>query len=540
MTSGEDFVKNDPMDLEETLVVERCGDGRRGYVGVSRPGSRAWLGVLYGRVSARFSAAVAPAESLREGVMERVDASAYGPSAWQPGPGPAVGVRFDEQCLSLNIFVPAGPSREPRTEPSGEPSGESPNRLLPVLVWVHGGGYLGGGSAQPDFDGGVLAERQGIVVVTVNYRLGAFGMLDVRDLSRGADSTGPDTTDADSTGPGAPPAVANPGIGDLVLALEWVARHIAAFGGDPHRVSLAGQSAGAHAVACLLVAPEARGLFHRAIVQSAPPVALALEDARRVRDAVVAELGDAGSSVNDPAPGDEPASARAIGTVKGPERGLAVLRAASPERLVEASVAAYLQIARATPGVLGTAPVIDGVMLSGEPLAVLAEGGASAVPLLIGSNLDEMTSFADDPLIRVDPAALDRLGRPAVPAELAAAGVAARARSEATERWFRLPALAAAAGHARVAATWAYEFGVVPSGFARAAGGGPGATHGIEAGYVFGNTDRGMWTWLAPEGATAEDRRAIERIQAAWGAFVRGEDPGWASLGEDGTVHAFV
>lgn len=469
MASGSHFVKNAGMTAERTAAHTTAGTF------LSAPHARlaetaSWLGIPYGVVPARFAAprAVAPSQQGRQWRADR-----YGPAAWQPGDGPRPGeTGFDEQCLSLNVFAPRGA------------------RELPTMVWVHGGGYLGGGSAQPDFDASRLARRQGIVVVSVNYRLGAFG-----SLARG---THRDDADADCT--------PDLGLLDIALALRWVQAHIGAFGGDPSAVTLAGQSAGGHAVAALATSPIAEGLFARAIISSAPPVALSATDGERVRAAVTAALGD-GETVSS----------------------------AAPPTLVAASVAAYLSIAEETPGVLGSAPIVDGVVLPDEPLSSLASGRGHAVPLLIGTNRDEATSFSSDPLIRTDEATLARLGRPEVPAALASDG---HERDEATERWFRLPALAAAAGHAAVTPTWAYEFAYVPSGFAAASDGGPGATHGIEAAFLFGNTETGLWRALAPHGPTPSDIDTVDRFQSAWGAFVRGAPLGWAAL-PSGGVHVF-
>jgi para-nitrobenzyl esterase len=120
-----------------------------------------------------------------------------------------------------------------------------------VLVWIPGGGFRNGGSAVPVNDGSALA-REGLVVVTINYRVGAFGFL-----------AHPSLEDGGSAG--------NYGARDALAALRWVRANVRAFGGDPENITIAGQSAGGGQVAVLLTAPEARGLFHRAIVQSAPP-----------------------------------------------------------------------------------------------------------------------------------------------------------------------------------------------------------------------------------------------------------------------------
>ena len=156
-------------------------------------------------------------------------AQAYAPSCPQPPsalPGMAVGAQ-DEDCLYLNVFTPRADGRK-----------------RPVLFWIHGGGFTGGGAAQALYDGGALAERGDVVVVTINYRLGALGYLHL------------------------PGADANCGQLDQIAALRWTAANIAAFGGDPEQVTIFGESAGGMAVATLLGMPGARGLFRAAVPQS--------------------------------------------------------------------------------------------------------------------------------------------------------------------------------------------------------------------------------------------------------------------------------
>ncbi|MDT5368470.1 MAG: para-nitrobenzyl esterase, partial [Mycobacterium sp.] len=141
---------------------------------------------------------------------------------------------MSEDCLTVNVVAPATPTDEP----------------LPVLFFIHGGGYMLGSSATPIYDGAALARR-GCVYVSANYRLGALGCLDLSSLAT------PDH-----------PIESNLFLRDLVFALEWVRDNIASFGGDPDRVTIFGESAGAHAVATLLAVPAARGLFAGAISES--------------------------------------------------------------------------------------------------------------------------------------------------------------------------------------------------------------------------------------------------------------------------------
>ena len=222
---------------------------------------KVWRGIRY---------AAAPVGELRwrapqppERWTEIADATRPGPACPQPVP-PTIqldlGAPQGEDCLSLNIWAPAG---------------TQPGDAKPVMVWVHGGAYMLGCASQPLYRGRVLAGDGDVVVVTVNYRLGALGFLDLSSFSgprRRFDS--------------------NLGLRDVLSALHWVHDNIAAFGGDPSRVTLFGQSAGAGIVTTLLTTPAASGLFSAAIAESSP--ATSVYDgarARRVAERMMAELG---------------------------------------------------------------------------------------------------------------------------------------------------------------------------------------------------------------------------------------------------------
>ena len=164
-------------------------------------------------------------------------ADKFGALCPQPsdGPGPAATAPMDEDCLTLNVWTGATAATEKR----------------PVLVWIYGGGFLTGTGANPEFDGEGLAKK-GVIVVTFNYRIGALGFLATPELSRESGHS----------------ASGNYGLLDDIAALQWVKRNIAAFGGDPARVTIAGQSAGAGSVGFLSQSPLAKGLFQRSIAES--------------------------------------------------------------------------------------------------------------------------------------------------------------------------------------------------------------------------------------------------------------------------------
>ena len=159
------------------------------------------------------------------GARPAVEAAAAPSQEKTVGVGVRGAARVSEDCLYLNVFAPTGTSLR-----------------RPVLVWIYGGGYIHGDGADPLFDGSHLARSQDLVVVTINYRLGLWGFAPLVDR--------------------------NVGLADQIAALEWVARNIAGFGGDPNNVTIAGESSGAMSVCNLLAAPTAHGLFHRAIAQS--------------------------------------------------------------------------------------------------------------------------------------------------------------------------------------------------------------------------------------------------------------------------------
>ncbi len=236
-----------------------------------------------------------------------------------------------EDCLFLNVWTP----------------GTSGKR--PIMVWLHGGGFAYGSGAWPSYDGGNLAKKGDVVVVTLNHRLNAFGYLELADIG-GADFA----------------KSGNAGMLDIVLALEWVRDNAAAFGGDPSNVTIFGESGGGAKVSTLMAMPSAHGLFHKAIVESGPglkgvPKAAATQDAKDL----MAEL-----KVND----------------------VKALQAMPADQIVAAAKAVS---ARRGPGseIRFLAPVVDGDVLPSDPFDPAAPAMSANVPLIIGTNKDEMTLF---------------------------------------------------------------------------------------------------------------------------------------------------
>jgi para-nitrobenzyl esterase len=244
---------------------------------------------------------------------------------------------MSEDCLFLNVWTPA-------VDDGGD---------RPVMVWLHGGAFISGSGASPWYDGTNLARKGNVVVVTLNHRLGAFGFSYLAELGGG---------DFAASG--------NAGMLDIVAALEWVRDNIAKFGGDPDNVTIFGESGGG-AKSCMLMAmPAARGLFHKAIVQSGPSVetmdaAAATETARQV----MKELGAASATELVAAPADK-------------------LLAAQNAVLARISALTFANRRKQ-----GFNPVIDGANLPGGPFAPAAPAIAADIPLMIGTNRDEMNLF---------------------------------------------------------------------------------------------------------------------------------------------------
>lgn len=407
-----------------------------------------------------------------------VDATRFAPAPVQPRNAviafPADLV-FAEDCLALNVWAAES---------------VQPGDGRPVMVWVHGGAYMFGGTAQRMFDGAALARSAEVVIVTVGYRVGPLGFL---DLSRfGA----PGEFDA------------NPALHDVLAALTWVQENIAAFGGDPARVTLFGESAGAGIVTTLLTSPAARGLLAGAIAESSPATSVYDQDrSERIARLVLSELDI------------DPADA-------------ARLRQVPADAVTEAGRGIFARIPVEDPGTLAFAPVVDGALVPEHPVTVFARGGALPVPLLIGTNRDETALFTrvKSPLMPVSAEALAtmtaelRAERPdlEIPtdAEIASAyaGLHGSARGPAVSRdlAFRMPTVWVAEGHASVAPTYLYRFDW-STPMLRLLGIGP--THGTELPYVWGHLGGGPKDITFRLGGLRTGRAVSTRMQARWIGF---------------------
>ncbi|MGY8706838.1 carboxylesterase family protein [Bradyrhizobium sp. 18BD] len=386
-----------------------------------------------------------PPQATVEESSEMRTAFEYGAACLQPSLRDA-----SEDCLTLNVFRPFGV--------------DGP---LPVMVFIHGGAFVSGTANDPLFDGARLAQA-GLIVVTVNYRLGALGWLTHPALSEGGSG--------------------NYGLMDQIAALHWVHDNIAAFGGDANNVTLFGSGAGATSIALLMLCQEARGLFHKAILQSVPGRMhlRSRQEAEAAGQQFVAELG-----------------------------GPADLRAAEPRRLL----AAERKLRATSPH--SFAPVIDGRLVTEDIAAGFAARHESRIPLIIGSNDDE-TDFDSEPDIAQALASsgitLDEL-RKLYPDLAQASDLAARFY---TDKVFSEPARLLARLHAATGApVFRYRFAYVPEARRRTPEGG----HGRELQFIFGVEGvpgAGIFS--------RRDREVASRMRSYWINFARSGDPNGPDL----------
>lgn len=457
--------------------------------GIDNAGVVSFLGVPYGASTAgenRFQRPqpVAPWTGVR-------DALTFGPSAPQvdtrshstgsaprlltllyPRTGsPAEGGPISEDCLRVNVWSPSNAEG------------------LPVLVWLHGGGFTHGSGNEMAFNGDTLAAAANIVVVTVTHRLGILGFLDLRE--EGA------------------PESANAGMLDLVAALEWVQRNIAALGGDPNRVTIAGQSGGSAKVAALTAIPAAHGLFSRGIMMSGPFTHMTTPDEAATLRRTVADIAGITS------------------LQRWRSEPLEALLAAQAEQLRRAPLAPSSEGPPSLAAIPGFAPSLDPGHLPHDPFQ-----SSGPAELMIGWTTHEAAMFlAEDPAFttdltaeeaatRVDPmSAIDGVTYadlaqrfPAEPPHL----LLARRMSELM---FAGPSRELAAqAHDAGSQVWTYEF-AQPT---EVLGGLLGACHSLDLAYAFGTVDR------VPLTGRSLDRLAISReMMRAFAAFARMGNPGW-------------
>jgi para-nitrobenzyl esterase len=381
---------------------------------------------------------------------------------------------FAEDCLYLNIWTPAA----------------SPGAKLPVMVWLYGGGFTTGSAGAPVYSGQRLAKK-GVIVVTINYRLGPLGFLAHPALTA-------------ESGEG---RSGNYGVLDQIAALKWVRDNIAPFGGDPQKVTVFGESAGGVSASVLAASPRAKGLFQRLISESGPAFSTqgpvkdktgpsALADAEKFGEGFFAQLGV--STLEQ---------ARALPVDK-------IVAAAPPQ-----AAGPYW-------------PTRDGVVIVGDPFDIYRRGAFNDTPILIGSNSDEGAMFSPtktaadhvalvrgnygdfaDRFLQAYPAASDK--------EAVRSGrdlIRDTAMGWSNWSWARL-----AAEHGRKP-VYVYYFDHRPPWPDTPPVFDWGATHGSEISYVFGNLDPGFMKW------TAKDREVSETMMTYWTNFAKTGDPNGGGL----------
>jgi para-nitrobenzyl esterase len=404
------------------------------------------------------------------------DATRFGPVAPQaPTPfdaflGGALSAQ-SEDCLSLNVFAPP-----------------SANGKTPVMVWIHGGAFVIGAGSQSLYDGSHLAAHD-IVVVTINYRLGALGFLALS------------------------PRTGNQGLADQIMALDWVRRNIAAFGGDPGNVTIFGESAGAMCAGTLLASPLAAGLFHKAILQSgAAHIGHDRERALRVSHALLTALSLAPhehTRAREIPPGE---------VVKAQSAVLASAQSNDPQQL----------------GRLPFQPTIDGELLPELPISAIRGGQARNIPLLIGTTREEWKLFsAPNPRLRLMTRSafesrVVRVAGESAPALLRvydSGSVFERYNAFMTDRAFAVPADRLLSAREGAAPSFAYRF----DWRAPYLGGIFGSCHALDLGFTFGTHNDGAASAFFGKGAAAD--ALAEAMMGAFANFAAKGDPSSAQTG---------
>lgn len=442
-------------------------------------GVRTWRGVPFGAPTGAHDRFRAPQPARAwSGVLET---TRYRQPALQTSFGWKDAVIGTEDCLHLDIVRP------------------DHDEVLPVVVYFHGGTFVTGSSHEKVLQGHYLAKETDIVYVSVNFRLGVLGYLDMRSIGQDC--------------------VANPALLDQILALQWVQQNIAAFGGDPQRVTIMGESAGAAAVVQLMCAPAARRLFHAAVAQSAPAAAVHSQaQAAMWSRALVDGMGLTRLSTLDD------------------------LRAAHADELVRVGQSmlftgkALLQLN------LSFMPTVDGTTLPAHPIDTFRAGKQAQVPLLIGTNADE-TSFAKALYQRTK--ARQRAARRILEAfDAQRATDVMRVYRDVAKRAdfaefladavFWGPSVTLAGAHAKTTPTWMYRFAYASPTMKKL---GLGAMHTTDLMAVFGDPYATRTSKIDRFGSKEAFEAVSALMQEHWGKFFHTGRPGkkWLqyTLGDD-------
>ncbi len=453
--------------MNSLLVATLQGivEGRR------RDGVRCWRGIRYAAAPTGAHRFLAPRPPPGWSGVRQADR--FGPGAPQRGVAPfglpPAPERFGEDCLRLNIWSTA---QDPEAD-----------ALRPVLLWIHGGAFLIGSADL--FDGADLARSGEILVVTINYRLGVLGFVDFGAVL------------------GDPRLEGNAGLRDMIAALRWVRDNIRGFGGDPERVTIAGQSAGSIAVSLLMQCEAARGLFHGAIMQSgASPLIHDRRVSRMVAAAYLDRLGPHAASLED-------------------------LQAVEVRHLLAAQAA----VQRSLGGGIAAAPFFDGSLLPADASAA-RETATAPVPLLAGFTREEIRLFELLPggVLHRRRRQLERLIRTGLGRDAEAVLDAyptrrAGTRDLASDLYMSMPTLNFAERHCRRAPTWLYRFDRAHPLL--------GAAHGLDLLYLWQFHGR-LAACLRGGREIGTGGRLARRMRRHWTCFVRHGQPGadWPAYDE--------
>ncbi len=461
------------IQLATVVFAQRAVTESGAISGVSEGGLSVYKGVPFaappiGGLRWRPPVLVAPWTGTRT-------AEAFAPACMQvgvsmPGETPPA---LSEDCLYLNIWTPVSSKKT-----------KSAHELLPVIVWIYGGGYINGSASMPLYWGDRLAQK-GVIVVTIAYRIGPLGFLAHPELTR--------ESPHDSSG--------NYGLMDQIAALEWIQRNIAAFGGDPKNVTIAGQSSGAISVSILMASPRAKGLFQRAIGESGG----LFEPLQLAPKYLLAKAEHDG------------------------EKYAASLGATSLQELRRLPAS---QLTGNAGGICH--PVIEPYILPVSPYEAFTSGQQNDVPLLLGSNAEEARALTDVTQVKAATFASDlehsfgALPPPLVSAYPHATDQEARQARLDLERdlrfawdmwaWARLQA---GTGHSSV---YTYSFTQRPPFPARSVYEGWGASHFAELWYVFDHPDQAPWHW------SVADRKVADEMSSYWVNFARSGNPNGEGL----------
>ncbi len=420
------------------------------------------------------------------GVRQAKEFGAIAPQNQLPGAEIMSNLIIDEpqseDCLFLNIWTP-GLDRARR----------------PVMVWIHGGAFIIGSGSQTMYRKNTLVPRGNVVLVSINYRMGALGFMNLKEITAGKI-----------------PATGCEGLMDQIAAIEWVRNNIEAFGGDPDSITIFGESAGGMSVGCLMGMPSARGKFHKGILESgAANTVSSLEEGAAVAGEFLNVLGLKSSDTR-------------------------TLRSLTAEQLMSAQQKLG-DIMRAKDNrITPFQPVVDGSVMPELPLDAIKKGSASGVKTLAGTNLEEFKLFSlTEPGLRIaDEAGMIARLSGFIPAQHVSGVIAAYRKGRErrgeetspaailgaiqTDLMFRIPVLRLVEAQCRNNQP-AYNY--LFTWKSPAMGGILGACHALEIGFVFGNYDDTFC-------GTGPDADALSlRIQDAWVAFARTGDPSCESIG---------